>query len=246
MTYREHRTGMVRSPPPGPEYAETTRTGEPGALTVERFRTLIAAGALLLGVLVGTEAGPAQAPPVAMLVDPTPDCPNCSIGVSRSLVLEAGPDGLGFSDSVLGYLRGSAGFVVVDQVGFPGRFILLNPSGRFVSTIGRPGDGPGEFLMAGRPVPSEGDSLFLYDVRRRAVSVFDPEGTFARRFSLPASPGVGMGSPAILRFDDGGMVMNAVVRTSSGIGSPLHFLDGTGRSQNPSGAARAQLHPRRN
>lgn len=60
---------------------------------------------------------------------------------------------------------------------------FYDPSGRFVSSAGRAGEGPGEFRNLGmffRP----GDSLVAYDYQLRRLSIFDGKGTFARSLVL--------------------------------------------------------------
>lgn len=62
---------------------------------------------------------------------------------------------------------------------------FYDPSGRFVSSTGQAGDGPGEFRNLGTFFRL-GDSLVAYDHQLRRVSVFDDRGTFARSFPLEA------------------------------------------------------------
>ncbi len=201
---------------------------QPGGRMGDRGRQPSLIALFLLGIVAFTSPGLAQTPPEVVLVGATSGCEECSIGVTRTLELEAGPGALGFSDAVMGYSAGSAGFVVVDQVALPERFILFSSRGELIGEVGGSGDGPGEFLAATQILPSEGDSLLLHDMRRRAVSVFDGDHTFARRFLLPANPGITGGWPAILRFADGGIVMNAALGSVEGVGLPLHFVDAEG------------------
>ncbi len=66
---------------------------------------------------------------------------------------------------------------------------IFSPQGDYLETVGREGQGPGElqwFLTVSR---YRGDSLFVYDYAQRAVSVFAPDLTFARRFRNPAVEG---------------------------------------------------------
>ena len=62
---------------------------------------------------------------------------------------------------------------------------VLDATGKLVRTVGRAGDGPGEFqsmIWAGRCGP---DSLLVWDLRRRQASMIGASGAVARQFSVP-------------------------------------------------------------
>jgi hypothetical protein len=95
-----------------------------------------------------------------------------------------------------------------------GRIAILNsgsrelrffgPDGRHLRSVGRDGEGPGEFR---RPLPLvhlAGDSLLVWDERLQRFSVFDDEGTFIRfaRIDRPVH------NPFLAGvFDDGSVVI---------------------------------------
>ena len=89
--------------------------------------------------------------------------------------------------NVVGATRLDDGRIVVANGG-TGEIRFYDPSGRFVSSVGRPGEGPGEFGSLGM-LFRLGDSLVAYDYQLRRTSVFDDKGTFARSFTLEAPPG---------------------------------------------------------
>ena len=65
-------------------------------------------------------------------------------------------------------------------------------NGTFINSVGREGEGPGEFKMLRAIWPARGDSLAVYDyTNSMRISVFDSEGTFGRTFRLdPASTSI--------------------------------------------------------
>lgn len=56
---------------------------------------------------------------------------------------------------------------------------VLAPDGTLRQTIGRKGEGPGEFEVPRDLVVARGDSLYVLDSRRSRISVFTPTGAFA-------------------------------------------------------------------
>ncbi|MFB6098946.1 MAG: 6-bladed beta-propeller [Salinibacter sp.] len=71
-----------------------------------------------------------------------------------------------------------------------GHIKVLAPTGTLVDTLGRKGEGPGEFQRLNQVVVRRGDSLFVLDSQRRRVSVFSPSGTFA--YGIPVASGQGL------------------------------------------------------
>lgn len=62
--------------------------------------------------------------------------------------------------------------------------LVFRPDGALVRRIGGPGEGPGEFGSVGSVISLPGDSLAVFDPRRRRLTVFGPEGEPAREFSV--------------------------------------------------------------
>jgi hypothetical protein len=58
------------------------------------------------------------------------------------------------------------------------RIVEFDKEGKFIRTIGGPGEGPGEFRNA-LEIGFLGDSLWVYDPRLARVSIFSPTGEFA-------------------------------------------------------------------
>lgn len=71
---------------------------------------------------------------------------------------------------------------VLDRTG--ARVLVFDRAGRFVRQVGKRGDGPGE-LQAPMSIALAADgTLFVHDLARPGVSLFRPDGTFARSFRM--------------------------------------------------------------
>lgn len=66
---------------------------------------------------------------------------------------------------------------------------IFAPDGTHLTTLGRSGDGPGEFRGPWRVSAYRGDSLYVYDYQQKAVSVFAPDLSFVRRVINPIVAG---------------------------------------------------------
>lgn len=67
---------------------------------------------------------------------------------------------------------------------------LYDPNGTHVRTIGRPGEGPGEFRWVDWAEPIRGDSIMVWDGQLRRVSVFTADGELGRLASPEMPDGV--------------------------------------------------------
>jgi hypothetical protein len=61
---------------------------------------------------------------------------------------------------------------------------LFGPDGEFLRSVGRSGEGPGEFTSLSATWVLAGDSIAVWDTRRRTMSVFDASGEVARTFGF--------------------------------------------------------------
>lgn len=116
-----------------------------------------------------------------------------------------------FAD-IMGVVRlGDGRIAVANQR--PSEIRLFDASGRFLRSLGRNGQGPGEFNLILWRLLRSADTLIGIDNSMRA-QVFDPLGELRR--SLPrARPPASRGNPARLAFDaDGSAVVQAVELTS--------------------------------
>lgn len=82
---------------------------------------------------------------------------------------------------------------------------VFDAEGGHVQTIGRRGQGPGEFSDLARLKLGSGDSILAYDYIGRRLSLFTPEGEFVRSATLQA-PESGSFPHLLGLFGDGSMV----------------------------------------
>jgi hypothetical protein len=65
-----------------------------------------------------------------------------------------------------------------------GHVKVLSPDGTLLDSLGRKGEGPGEFQRLTQLAVARDDSLYVIDSQRRRVSVFAPSGQLARDLSV--------------------------------------------------------------
>jgi len=111
-------------------------------------------------------------------------------------------------------LRLSDGRIVVANAG-TNELRFFDAQGIHVRTVGRQGNGPGEFEGLGIVRPFPGDSLLAYDFNLTRASVFDSHGTFGRSYRVvpPTEGGFGF---AVDALSDGTLIVR----------SPLMFQGG--------------------
>jgi hypothetical protein len=63
---------------------------------------------------------------------------------------------------------------------------VFGPDGRHLATLGRRGDGPGEFRRIRSVHVVTGDTLLVHDDRR--MTVLDPDGAYVRSSEMPSGP----------------------------------------------------------
>ena len=75
-------------------------------------------------------------------------------------------------------------FLVADDHG--GSHVkVFGSDGSYVRTIGREGEGPGEFTQPWGVAVDASDSLYVWDAARSLISVFSPDHQFSRSFRVP-------------------------------------------------------------
>jgi hypothetical protein len=130
------------------------------------------------------EADSAGIPVVLNPAVPTDAPPAWRISAAPTLELGLadGPVEYLFDDAFEG-ARLSDGTIVVANGGtLDLRF--YDSSGTHVRTVGREGDGPGEFRDVNLVGTFAGDSLLVLDVRLQRATVYAPDGTLARGYTL--------------------------------------------------------------
>jgi hypothetical protein len=151
-------------------------------------------------------------------------CSACSIETTRVVTLgdTSGP----------GYIESHAAQVIADS---RGRFIVsgsrhptikvFSPEGRFLTSFGRRGQGPGEYENISFVLVAASDTLYVADARLRRVTVLSPEYKYVRSVSVEISP-----AGRNLFLLPGGELLNASPdRTPDRIGLPIHVIGRDGK-----------------
>lgn len=96
------------------------------------------------------------------------------------------------------------------------RLVLFDSGGRQIHATGRVGSGPGEFRFPRGIFSLPGDSVAVWDIGLRRLSLFDSALKFVRTEQFEQWDGVGGESEPVGRLDDGRWVARVVTRGSSG------------------------------
>lgn len=117
--------------------------------------------------------------------------------------------------SVSGAVRLSDGSVAVGDGGAH-RVRIYDPAGRHLVSFGGPGEGPGEFGVLGLIGRVHGDSIGVWDPRRKRVTVFSRTG---RARTGPAVEVDGIIVPAIGWAGDGSVVVTPTFTMADAMGA---------------------------
>ena len=109
-------------------------------------------------------------------------CPHCRITLTPLRKLQASGRATLMPSSE--FVRDSRGSYYAAPTVNKGEVAVFGPDGAFVKAIGRFGSGPGELSEVEAIALSPQDSLWVSDFSSR-VSVFAPDGNFARSFQSP-------------------------------------------------------------
>lgn len=157
---------------------------------------------------------PAQPPVVEIPSEPT--CRRCEIVLRRVAVLRGLPDTVSLDYGIFVAQDRRGRFFVTP--GFPRYYaVVYGPDGRFLRTLGRDGEGPGEIRYAQYILPGPGDSISMFDPLLRRMTVFSPELQPART-SLSDLWVIG----DALRLPGGRILAQSRIPSRDRAGYPLH------------------------
>jgi hypothetical protein len=100
--------------------------------------------------------------------------------------------------------------------------VAFGSNGGYVGTIGRRGQGPGEFVSPWKVAVDAQDSVFIWDAGLARISVFGPDLRFKRSFSVPPQWLIN----SIQFVQNGQLLVAAYGRNEPG---SLHLLSRSGR-----------------
>ncbi|MEX2609452.1 MAG: hypothetical protein WEA24_05860 [Gemmatimonadota bacterium] len=156
----------------------------------------------------------------------TDGCATCRVTLDTLLVVsdEAMPGAFGIGPQVT---RDPIGRWYVTSYG-AGQVFVLGPDGQHVATIGRSGEGPGEFRTISELAWVNGH-LLAYDYRLLRRSHFDSTFQYVQGDPLPAS------FSSIEHFQNGTSAVAVHIATPDLVGYTIHLLDSDGASRHALG-----------
>ena len=125
-----------------------------------------------------------------------------------------------FADIGGALVLGGGRIVVVN--GRPPELRLFDSTGRHIRTIGRRGEGPGEFARPREVIRYRGDSIAVHDRFGFKVSVFDSSGAFGRSALAPRT----RSTPALRHSSDIPTLIGAVASGDLTFAFPDRFAEG--------------------
>lgn len=138
-------------------------------------RRALPIGSVLLGALLACHPEPAHTAIAALTLD---SLPTLSIGITEGTqALEL--------DRANSALRLANGRIVIANSG-TGELRFFDSAGAVLGTVGRKGEGPGEYSGAMTLYSGPGDSLLVYDAGNRRFTVADQDGHVGRIFPAQA------------------------------------------------------------
>jgi hypothetical protein len=146
----------------------------------------------------------------------------CPLRAERVVLLgeETGP---GYVGTPVGVVERSDGTWVLADREDQNRLKVFGADGSFLRSVGRAGDGPGEFRTVNHIALLGADTLEVYDLGGLRIQQFGPRFEPGSATRLP-----GFHAASMARVADGRRVVNAIVAVPSGIGLPLHLVSETG------------------
>jgi hypothetical protein len=188
--------------------------------------------------LAGTSTVAAQPLSQREVVDAS-SCARCELRRATRLVFRSAKEEGEISELPLGVRTDPAGnYWVLAQKAAPRAY---DSSGTFMKTLGRSGQGPGEFSMVEDIVWVPGDSVLVLDGINRRATVFAPDGRYVRHIRTPAQ----LGNAIVLRWP-WQVLVSGHISASSTVGFPLHlasFSDEEVRLHRSFGPDRGLLRP---
>ena len=136
------------------------------------------------------------------------------------------------------------GLALIDEM--QGNVKTFDREGALIRTVGRPGDGPGEFRSPVDAVVVEDGALVVLDARHQRLSRFDATGTHERDMAVG---GHFVSDVERIEGPDGSELLavtyqDNVLVTRGEWGNGVHVLDQTGRYQNTIARVEEPMAPR--
>ncbi|MEX2610211.1 MAG: hypothetical protein WEA24_09720 [Gemmatimonadota bacterium] len=143
-------------------------------------------------------------------------CPSCEIHVRNGALIPASGSDHGIAGEPRAIHHDAAGNFLVADRPLPA---VYDQQGRFVTSLGRVGGGPGEFRYPSIPIPLPDDSVLVLDIGQRRATVLDPYYQFVRQISLPGA----FVSASVRHWPDS-VLVSGILPSPERFGWPLHLV----------------------
>jgi hypothetical protein len=184
----------------------------------QALRRTVPADAALLAALVLHVVVPAEAvSQEAVRVASAPVCSSCRIVVDTIAVL-GDIDGPGTVGGQAHIRRTGGGAYLVYSPQDPGAIKVFDRNGSYRTTIGRRGEGPGEYHLPWI-APTAGDAIDIVDLSLLRLTTLSPEFEVVGTNRLPLT------ALGAVRLDKDRIVITGIAPTREGAGLPLHLFD---------------------
>jgi hypothetical protein len=183
------------------------------------LRVMDRARCTLLLTILASGAYALQAQEI-QVVPPEPACPECEI--SARLIAALGDDESGLVGDNFAIARDAAGRYLTSFPEYGSVIAVFDDQGRYVTSIGGRGQGPGEFLWVDK-IKADGSRIHVFDTPAYRRTVLDLNLQVVGTSPLPAQP------VDVDVLDDSLLVVNSWIPATETIGYPIHVLDSDGR-----------------
>ena len=181
-----------------------------------------------------TVAGCTQRPDVATIeVRGEPQCRECRIE-AREVARIKGEHLVEWPQDMWQDRRGRIFVMQYNSASLPAVF---DSTGRYLQSIGRTGEGPGEFTRAAAVFGDQADTTFILDWIRGRLTVLDPDLRIVRQQPFL------LGTPRGAALSDGTILANAATRDRSRPGLPFQLFSRAGDRVGVAGTGDLPLAP---
>ena len=163
-------------------------------------------------------------PSPTFVIQSEPSCSKCIIEIRHALALGTAEERAlsGMPAHMARALDGS--IYIIDQVTRLPR--VYDTEGRFVRSLGRKGDGPGEYQDASAILIGSDGRVHILDLRLNRRTILSPTGEVIA--TLPLGSGAPMMASAAL-LPNNGIVTNRILLDAEGAGFAFQEMDATGK-----------------
>jgi hypothetical protein len=183
--------------------------------------------------VVFAASSPDSAEGQAVTIPDEPACQTCRIRLDKELSI-GDLDGPGALPGQPWAVVRTSDRILVTAGFNPTEILVFDQEGAFVETIGRAGDGPGEYRSATALVVMPGDTIRVFDRSLGRQTVLSPG------FEVIETLNIQMPATRAWRLDSKTMLVNGMGLSRAGMPQPLHVLQLDGTITDSFGAERLE------